>query len=185
MEQPFVLVVGRLQKLLGAASLKLKIRIRFALIGGLAVSAWGAIRATQDIDLLADSEPSPIGSRPVRAKLQNFFQAQDCAVEWRVGEPDDPIPLSLRLNLGGALTQPGADILWAHRRWHQDALQRRLEVKSGRLRLSVLPPGGSYSHEARCRRAARFARCPSVAQLPPAGAEYQTSHENGHTLTTR
>lgn len=140
MEQPFALVVGRLQKLLGAASLKLEIQIRFALIGGLAVSAWGAIRATQDIDLLADSDPSPIGSRPVRDKLRKFFQANDCRVAWRVGEPDDPIPLLLRLNLGGALRQPGADILWAHRRWHHDALERRLEVKSGRLRLPVLHP---------------------------------------------
>lgn len=140
MEQPFALVVGRLQKLLGTASLQLEIQIRFALIGGLAVSAWGVIRATQDIDLLADSDPSPIGSRPVRNKLQQFFQENDCAVEWRVGESDDPIPLLLRLNLSGGLSQPEADILWAHRRWHQDALQRRLEVKSGRLRLSVLHP---------------------------------------------
>jgi hypothetical protein len=140
MEQPFALVVGRLQRLLGAASLKLEIQIRFALMGGLAVSAWGAIRATQDIDLLADSDPSPIGSRPVRDKLRQFFQENDCAVEWRVGESDDPIPLLLRLNLGGPLSQPGADILWAHRRWHQAALQRRLEVRAGRLRISVLHP---------------------------------------------
>ena len=140
MEQPFARVVNRLQKLLEAASVKLQIRIRIALIGGLAVSAWGAIRATQDIDLLADSDPSPIGSRPIRDDLQRFFEAKHCIVEWRVGDSDGPIPLLLRLNLGGALSQPGADILWAHQRWQQEALQRRLEVRSGKLRVFVLHP---------------------------------------------
>lgn len=140
MEQPFARVVDRLQKLLEAASVELQIRIRIALIGGLAVSAWGAIRATQDVDLLADSDPSPIASRSVRDDLQRFFEKKHCSVEWRAGDPDDPIPLLLRLNLGGALSQPGADILWAHKRWHQEALQRRVEVKSGRLRVFVLHP---------------------------------------------
>jgi hypothetical protein len=140
MEQPFARVVNGLQKLLEAASVKLQIRIRIALIGGLAVSAWGAIRATQDIDFLADSEPSPIGSRRVRDDLQRFFEAKHCTIEWRVGDSDDPIPLLLRLNLGGALGQPGADIFWAHQRWQQEALQRRLEVRSGKLRVFVLHP---------------------------------------------
>ncbi|HEX9144484.1 MAG TPA: hypothetical protein VGA09_09455 [Candidatus Binatia bacterium] len=112
MEQPFARVVDRLQKLLEAASVELQIRIRIALIGGLAVSAWGAIRATQDVDLLADSDPSPIASRSVCDDLQRFFEKKHCSVEWRAGDPDDPIPLLLRLNLGGALSQPGADILW-------------------------------------------------------------------------
>lgn len=140
MEEPFARVVSRLQKLLEAASVKLRIRIRIALIGGLAVSAWGAIRATQDIDLLADSDPSPIGSRTVRADLQKFFEANRCTAEWRIGDSDDPIPLLLRLNLGGALSQPGADILWVHQRWQREALRRRLEVKSGKLRVLVLHP---------------------------------------------
>ena len=140
MEQPFERAVSRLQRLLGAASVELQVRIRIALIGGLAVSAWGAIRATQDIDLLADSDPSPIGSRAVRIGLQRFFEANRCSAEWRIGDADDPIPLLLRLNLGGALRQPGADILWAHQRWQREALQRRREVKSGKLRVFVLHP---------------------------------------------
>ncbi len=140
MEQPFARAVTRLQKLVEAASVELQIRIRIALIGGLAVSAWGPIRATQDIDLLADSDPSPIGSRSVRDNLQKFFEAKDCAVEWRIGNSDDPIPLLLRLHLGGAPSQPGADILWAHQRWQQEALQRRLEVEAGRHRFFVLHP---------------------------------------------
>ncbi len=140
MEQAFARVVSRLQTLLEAASAELQLHIHMALIGGLAVSTWGAVRATQDIDLLADSDPNPIGDRTVRAGLQRFFEANRCTVEWRTGDSDDPIPLLLRLNLGGALNQPGADILWVHRRWQREALQRRLEVKSGKLRVPVLHP---------------------------------------------
>jgi len=60
MEGRFGPALRTLQRLLQDASLALHIPIRFALIGGLAVSAWGVIRATQDIDLLADSSPSPL-----------------------------------------------------------------------------------------------------------------------------
>jgi hypothetical protein len=55
MEQRFVPALQKLHRLLGAASTNLQTPIRFALIGGLAVSTWGGIRATRDIDFLADS----------------------------------------------------------------------------------------------------------------------------------
>jgi hypothetical protein len=32
--------------------------IRFVLVGGLAVNAWGYLRATRDVDLVPDPEPS-------------------------------------------------------------------------------------------------------------------------------
>lgn len=140
MERQFARAVTRLQKLFEAASVDLHNQIRIALIGGLAVSAWGAIRATQDIDVLADSDPSPIASPGLRDNLKRFFQARRCKVEWRVGDSDDPIPLLLRLRLGGALSEPGADILWAYKSWHREALERRSEVSSGRLRVFVLHP---------------------------------------------
>jgi hypothetical protein len=91
MEQRFASSVNRIQKLVETASVDLQTRIRIALIGGLAVSAWGAVRATQDIDLLADSDPSPIRNPGLRDDLKRF-EAKRCKVEWRVGEPDDPIP---------------------------------------------------------------------------------------------
>ncbi len=117
MEQRFASALRNLQKLLQDASLALQIPIRFALIGGLAVSAWGAVRATQDIDLLADSTPSPLRDRELRSLLQKFFEKRASIVEWREGVPDDPIPLLLRLQM--PRTAPGvvADILWAHKRW--------------------------------------------------------------------
>lgn len=140
MEQRFVPALGRLRKLLEEASIALQIPINFALIGDLAVSTWGAVRATQDVDLLANSNPSPIGDPRVRDGLGKFLQKRRCAVDWRVGDADDPIPLLLRTELPKSIGRLGTDILWAHKRWHQEALQRRLEIKSGRLRVYVLHP---------------------------------------------
>jgi hypothetical protein len=140
MQQLFEIAVGRLQTLFQAASVELQLHIRAALIGGLAVSAWGPVRATEDIDFLADSDPSPIGTRAVRDNLQKFLEANNCKAEWRVGESDDPIPLLLRLELTGPVTLPGADILWAHKRWHQSALERRQKIKLERQQFFVLHP---------------------------------------------
>jgi len=49
MEPRFAPALRTLGKLFQQASTALTIPIRFALIGGLAVSVWGIVRATQDI----------------------------------------------------------------------------------------------------------------------------------------
>jgi hypothetical protein len=59
MQPQFAPALSRVQFLLTRASRDLKTSIHFALIGGLGVAAWGIVRATEDIDYLADSEPSP------------------------------------------------------------------------------------------------------------------------------
>jgi hypothetical protein len=41
--------LGELNRLLAAAAVDLNAQLRFALLGGLAVSTWGVVRATQDI----------------------------------------------------------------------------------------------------------------------------------------
>lgn len=140
MEQGFTPALRTLQKLLQETSSALKIPISFALIGGLAVSAWGAVRATEDIDLLADSSPSPLKNRRLQADVQQCLEKRGCIAEWRAGDPDDPIPLLLRVGLPGPLRPLGADILWAHRRWQREALARRITVKLSRLQVFVLRP---------------------------------------------
>ncbi len=140
MEQRFAPAVRTLQKLLQETSSALKIPISFALIGGLAVSAWGAVRATEDIDLLADSSPSPMKNRALRVDVQRYLEKRGCLAEWRAGEPDDPIPLLLRVRLPRPLRPLGADILWAHKRWQREALARRIIVKVSRLQVFVLHP---------------------------------------------
>ncbi len=140
MEPQFASALSRLQFLLGSASREIKTPIRFALMGGLSVAAWGVVRATQDIDFLADCEPSPIGDSNLRNQLKHFFDRQRCRTEWRVGEYDDPVPLLLRIELPRSYGGLGADILWAHRRWHRDALARAINVKLTRRRVPVLHP---------------------------------------------
>jgi hypothetical protein len=140
MEQRLASGLRELRKLLETASLELRTPTRFALIGGLAVATWGVIRATQDIDFLADSEPSPIGEPRLRDRLKNFLEERNSQAEWRVGDHDDPIPLLLRVELPSTYGRIGADILWAHRRWQQDGLRRAIAVELEGEKIPVLHP---------------------------------------------
>lgn len=101
-----------LNELLANASKELHASIQFALIGGLAVAAWGVIRATQDIDVLANSDRIPLVNTRLRNELKDFLDRNGWRAEWRVGDADDPIPLLLRVNLPQIFGDIGADILW-------------------------------------------------------------------------
>lgn len=90
----------------------------YALIGGLAVAVWGTPRATEDIDLLAELSPSP--------ELDAALRAAGFAVDWRRGDPDDPIPLLLHLS---SATGPEIDILCATRSWERDMLDRAMHIR--------------------------------------------------------
>jgi len=92
--------------------------IPHALIGGLAVAVWGAPRATEDIDLLADLSPSP--------ELDSALRAAGFDVEWRRGGPDDPVPLLLRLR---SASGPEIDIVCATRVWEREMLGRSIRVR--------------------------------------------------------
>jgi hypothetical protein len=132
--------IGWLQKQFVGVSREIQTKLNFALIGGLSLAAWGRVRATQDIDFLADSEPSPIGNINIRRKLGNYLEHQRCRVEWRVGDYDDPVPLLLRLELPERYGKPSADILWAHKRWQRDALNRSITVRVASYQIRVLHP---------------------------------------------
>jgi hypothetical protein len=140
MEPQFAPALRKLQQLFGAASHKLSRTIDYALIGGLSVAAWGVVRATQDIDFLADCEPSPISDLDFRNQLKSYLERQHCKVEWRVGDYDDPVPLLLRLSLPRSFSGLGADVLWAHKRWHRDALARSVAIIVSRQRVRLLHP---------------------------------------------
>ncbi len=140
MDPQFAPALRKLQQLLSAASRELPGTINYALIGGLSVAAWGVVRATQDIDFLADSEPSPLSDLNLRNRLKSFLERQHCQVEWRVGDYDDPVPLLLRITLPRSHGGLGADVLWAHKRWHRDALTRSVTVTLSRQRVQVLHP---------------------------------------------
>jgi hypothetical protein len=140
MDPRFAPALKQLQQLLSSASREISTSINYALIGGLSVAAWGVVRATQDIDLLADSEPSPIRDLDMRNRLKRYLERRRCFVEWRVGDYDDPVPLLLRITLPRSVGGLGSDILWAHKRWHREALARSITVKLSRQRVRVLHP---------------------------------------------
>ena len=140
MDQRLTPALRELHRLLSETGTQLQLTLRFALLGGLAVSTWGVIRATQDIDVIADCEPSPIRSLSLRAKIKERLEDLDSSVEWRVGDYDDPIPLLLRVKLSPAFQGVGADIIWAHKRWQRDALQRAIGVDVAGDQIPVLQP---------------------------------------------
>ncbi|MFQ5828512.1 MAG: nucleotidyl transferase AbiEii/AbiGii toxin family protein [Candidatus Methylomirabilia bacterium] len=95
-----------------------KRRVSYALMGGLAVAAWGVPRATEDIDLLADASPSP--------ELDAALRAAGFEAEWRRGDANDPIPLLLRLGSGSG---PEIDVVCATRAWEREMLGRSIGVR--------------------------------------------------------
>ncbi len=102
--------------------------VLYALMGGLAVAAWGAPRATEDIDLLADVSPS--------AELDRALRAAGFEAEWRRGAADDPIPLLLRLR---SHSGPELDVVCASRAWEHEMLARAVRLRLGqRLEIPVV-----------------------------------------------
>lgn len=140
MEQRLEPALIQLNRLLEKASEELQASIQFALIGGLAVAAWGVIRATQDIDFLANSDPTPLVDTRLRGSLKEFLERNGCYAEWRTGDADDPIRLLLRINLPPLYGGVGADIVWAHKRWQQEALQRSVTVEVSNSCVHILHP---------------------------------------------
>jgi predicted nucleotidyltransferase len=105
------------QALARAASIFDERGILYALIGGLAVAAWGVPRSTEDIDLLAQAARSD--------ELDRALLAAGFAADWRRGGPDDPIPLLLRL---GTASGPTIDVVCATRPWEREILARAVRV---------------------------------------------------------
>jgi len=140
MDQRFAPALSEFHRLFAQCGTQLKLDLRFALLGGLAVSTWGVIRATQDIDFIADCDPSPIGNIALRDNIQRFLKAQDSSAEWRVGGADDPIPLLLHVVLAAKFHAISADILWAHRNWQREALQRAVTIDFDAQSIPVLHP---------------------------------------------
>jgi hypothetical protein len=89
---------------------------------------------------LANSDPTPLVNTTLRHELKDFLDRNGCHTEWRVGDADDPIPLLLRVNLPQIFGDIGADILWAHKHWQQEALQRSIAIEVLNRRVYILHP---------------------------------------------
>ena len=72
--------------------------------------------------------------------MQKRIEGRGYTAEWRVGGTDDPIPLLLRVGMPRPAYGLGADILWAHKRWQREALQRTIALRVSRMEVFVLHP---------------------------------------------
>jgi predicted nucleotidyltransferase len=79
-----------------------KRRIRYAVIGGYAVAAWGDVRTTHDLDLLCAGDSQAVIEGLKEGRLQ---------FEHRIGDYDDPISEVIRIEIGQATDPFEVDIL--------------------------------------------------------------------------
>ncbi len=75
--------------LLDVASVLTEQKINYAVIGAMAASVHGAIRATSDVDVLLAT------TLPKLTRLEKAFKQAGFETELRLGDPDDPIPALL------------------------------------------------------------------------------------------
>jgi hypothetical protein len=102
-----------------------RLEIPHALIGGLAVAARGAIRATQDVDLII---AMPVQGAPaLERSLKNYgFQTT-----FHRGAADDPVVGVLRIAVPVADGKVNCDVLFASRVWQTRAVKNASEVDLG------------------------------------------------------
>jgi hypothetical protein len=80
-----------------------KCQIRYAVIGGYAVAAWGEARATRDVDLLCSAGTSK--------SLIDAMHEEHLHFEHRVGDYDDPILEVIRIQMGPVTDPSEIDVL--------------------------------------------------------------------------
>jgi hypothetical protein len=99
------------------------LHVPHGLIGGWAAIAWGRVRATRDVDWLADFAPS---------KIKTILEAMTPlgAAEWRAPGEDDPIAGLIRV-VPPDERKPMIDVLVANGRADRQALERCIEIELG------------------------------------------------------
>jgi hypothetical protein len=115
-----------------------RLKIPYALIGGLAVAAHGVVRATQDVDLIV---ALPVQEAPSleRSLRDNGFQAT-----FYRGAADDPIPGVIRLTIPVAGAEVKCDVLLASRDWQTRAVKNGTSIDLGRFVVRVAQPADLF-----------------------------------------
>jgi predicted nucleotidyltransferase len=107
-------------------------RIRYAIIGGYAVAAWGEVRATRDIDLLCSVQDLGTIKTALRQSKLDF--------EHRIGDADDPISDVIRIRAGAASAPYEVDFLAGIRGTPAGLLDRSRDVSLDDLVVPVASP---------------------------------------------
>ena len=106
--------------------------IKYAVIGGYAVAAWGEVRATRDIDLLCSAKDL--------AALKAALVKSGLRFEHRVGELDDPISHVIRIDLGAGSELYEIDVIAGVRAAPAGILERSRTVQIQDLAIPVASP---------------------------------------------
>jgi predicted nucleotidyltransferase len=109
-----------------------KNQIRYAMIGGYAVAAWGEERATRDVDLLCGAGDSKL--------LTSALNSGRIPYEHRIGDSDDPISEVIRIETGSAADPAEVDILIGIRGAPAGILDRARIVRIGSFAIPVASP---------------------------------------------
>lgn len=115
-----------------------RLKIRHALIGGLAVAAHGSIRATKDIDLIIDLSLQEALALEQSLK-DNGFQAT-----FYRGDVDDPIAGVLRLTVSVDGAEVSCDLLFASRAWQTRVAKNAAAIDLGNLVVRVAQPADPF-----------------------------------------
>jgi hypothetical protein len=108
------------------------------LIGGLAIAAHGAIRATMDVDLIVDIPVQEATSLEWSLR-ESGFQAT-----FYRGGPDDPIAGVLRLAITAAGAEVNCDLLFASRKWQTRAVRNATSVDLNSFVVKVAQPADLF-----------------------------------------
>lgn len=106
--------------------------IPYVMIGGYAVAAWGAIRATQDIDLLCEVQHVE--------KLKAALDDAGMDYEYRRGDPEDPIQHVIRIRTGNVDFIDEVDVLAGIRSCPSDVTSRGRTIEADSLSIQVASP---------------------------------------------
>lgn len=98
----------------------------FALIGGLAVSAWSPPRATMDIDLLVLAKPEELDH------LVEALRDAGMKAELRRGGSDDPVPFLIRADC--------LDIVVATKKYQAETVEQSISVNIAGRDIPVASP---------------------------------------------
>jgi predicted nucleotidyltransferase len=106
--------------------------VRYAVVGGYALAAWGEVRATRDIDLLCSAQDLNT--------LEAALRESNLGFEHRVGDYEDPISDVIRVNIDTAGTPYEIDFLAGIRGAPADLWDRTRVVQLQGLDLPVASP---------------------------------------------
>ena len=109
-----------------------KLRVPFALIGGMAFAARAVVRGTKDVDFLIDW-PLHEGANLARSLSENGLPST-----FHKGLADDPVAGVIRTVVPTHSSTGNCDILFPTKKWQLEALPRATRVDMGGFMLPVV-----------------------------------------------